>query len=148
DYLVKPYSSRSLSAIIARWLTPLSPAGTNAGTETTPPLDPVKLAEVRALMGSQFAALLATFAATARDQLQQAQRAHRTKDGDALLDAAHRLKNTAGDIGATRLHATASTLEQDLKRGAFPATGIDRLEQSCREAIAAAAQLQDREHHA
>ena len=149
DYLVKPYSSRSLSATIARWLAPSGPARAGeAVAETTPPLDPANLAEVRALMGSQFAALLTTFATTARDQLQQARRAHQAKDGEALLDAAHRLKNTGGDIGATRLHVAASTLEQDLKRDGFPVADIDRLEQTCQEAVAAAEQLLAREHQA
>ena len=148
DYLVKPYSSRSLSATIARWLAPSGPARASAAAETAPPLDPAKLAEVRALMGPQFAALLTTFATTARDQLQQARRAHQTKDGEALLDAAHRLKNTGGDIGATRLHVAASTLEQDLKRDGFPVADIDRLEQTCQEAVAAAEQLLAREHQA
>ncbi len=148
DYLVKPYSSRSLIATIARWLAPSGPAHASAAAETAPPLDLAKLAEVRALMGPQFAVLLATFATTARDQLQQARRAHQAKDGEALLDAAHRLKNTAGDIGATRLHAAASIMEQDLKRDTFPVAGIDRLEQSGQEAMDAAEQLLDREHFA
>ena len=154
DYLVKPYSGRSLGAVIARWLAPTGPARPETSTdietdtETTPPLDPIKLAEVRALMGSQFATLLTTFATTARRQLQQARRAHQAKDGEALLDAAHRLKNTGGDIGATNLHAAASTLEQDLKRGVFPVAGIDRLEQTCQEAAIAAERLLDGEHQA
>ena len=44
DYLVKPYSSRSLGAVIARWLAPTGPARaateTETRTETAPHLDP------------------------------------------------------------------------------------------------------------
>ena len=152
DYLVKPYSSRSLGAVIARWLAPSGSARAATETETkieaTPLLDPAKLAEVRALMGSQFTALLTTFATTARQQLQQAQGAYRAKDSEALLNVVHRLKNTAGDIGATNLHVAASTLEQELKRGVFPVAGIDRLEQTCQEAAIAAERLLDGEHQA
>ena len=43
DYLVKPYSSRSLGATIARWLPSSSPARAETSTETkietTSPLD-------------------------------------------------------------------------------------------------------------
>ena len=152
DYLVKPYSSRSLGAVIARWLAPTGPVRaateTETRTETAPPLDPTKLAEVRALMGPQFTALLTTFATTVRDQLQQAWCAHQAKDSEALLNVVHRLKNTGGDIGATNLHAVAATLEQDLKRGVFPVGGIDRLEQTCQEAAIAAERLLDEEHQA
>ena len=152
DYLVKPYSSRSLGAVIARWLAPTGPVRaateTETRTETAPHLDPAKLAEVRTLMGPQFATLLTTFAAAARDQLQQARCAHQTKDSEALLNVVHRLKNTGGDIGATNLHAVAATLEQDLKRGVFPVGGIDRLEQTCQEAAIAAERLLDEEHQA
>ena len=152
DYLVKPYSSRSLGAVIARWLAPTGPVRaateTETRTETAPHLDPAKLAEVRALMGPQFATLLTTFAAAARDQLQQARCAHQAKDSEALLNVVHRLKNTGGDIGATNLHAVAATLEQDLKRGVFPVGGIDRLEQTCQEAAIAAERLLDEEHQA
>ena len=141
DYLVKPYSSSTLSAMMARWLAPLGQTHPDFLIETAPPLDPARLTEVRDLMGPQFANLLTTFAATARNQLQQALNAHQIQNNEALLDAVHRLKNTAGDIGAMRLHAVASALEQDLKHSTSPSVGIDLLEQHCREAVAAAERL-------
>ena len=67
--------------------------------------------------------------------------AHQIQNNEALLDAVHRLKNTAGDIGAMRLHAVASALEQDLKHSTSSSVGIDLLEQHCREAVAAAERL-------
>ncbi|TVR59858.1 MAG: PAS domain S-box protein [Candidatus Competibacteraceae bacterium] len=145
DYLVKPYSGAALSAIVARWLTPPNGVGADAPAAFAPVLDPVKLAEVRALMGTGFAALLATFASTVREQLALALQALDAQDGEALLDAAHRLKNTAGDIGAPRLHGEAAALENALKRGSFPAQGIGALERAGREAVAAAEQLPERE---
>ena len=109
-------------------------------------LDAAKLAEVRALMGPHFSALLATFAASAREQLEQALQAQTGNDHEALLNAVHRLKNTAGDIGAPRLHSAAAILEAALKRGEFPQEGIGALEQTGREAVAAVEQWQARNH--
>jgi two-component system sensor histidine kinase/response regulator len=143
DYLAKPYNGDALSAMIARWLAPPGPARADGAAEVAPVLDPAKLAEVRSLMGPRFGVLLAMFATSARDRWEQALRAWAGKDSEALLDAVHRLKNTAGDIGAPRLRDAAATLENKLKRGAFPVEGIDALERACRDAVIEVEQLPD-----
>jgi CheY-like chemotaxis protein len=144
DYLVKPYSGASLSGIVARWLAPPGLGGSGDGAGTAPVLDPAKLAEVQRLMGAEFRALLRTFAASVRAQLADALGAHAAQDDEALLEAVHRLKNTAGDIGATRLYGAAAMWEQALKAGGVPGQGMVALEQACREAVAAAEDIQDR----
>ena len=79
-----------------------------------------------------------------RAQLAEALGAHAAQDDEALLEAVHRLKNTAGDIGATRLHGAAAMWEKAIKAGGVPGQGMAGLEQAGREAVAAAEDLQDR----
>lgn len=117
DHVVKPYSADTLAAAIARWLRPassregLAPAPLPAEGEAE--LDAGRLAEVRALMGEAFDALLDKALESLADEIALLRQACAHDDAQAAGELLHRLKNTAGDIGAMRLHALAARLEKE-----------------------------------
>ncbi|MGR6806443.1 response regulator [Sphaerotilus natans] len=127
DHVVKPYSADTLAAAIARWLRPSSsreggapvPAPAESGAE----LDAGRLAEVRALMGEAFDALLDKALESLADEIALLRQACAHDDTQAAGELLHRLKNTAGDIGAMRLHALAARLEKESAGSATAAQG-------------------------
>jgi HPt (histidine-containing phosphotransfer) domain-containing protein len=60
---------------------------------------------------------------------------------DTMRELLHRLKNTAGDIGAMRLHELAAQFERDITRENAPMPDIGPLELACTAALAAVRQL-------
>jgi len=116
DYLVKPYNVDSLSTLVARWLSPPGPVdpGPTAGAQM---LDQAKIDEIRGIMGPRFHDLLATFAYSVRSQLTRIRDEGTKGDRDAAFEAAHSLKNTAGELGAHSLHLAAQAIERSMHSG-------------------------------
>jgi CheY-like chemotaxis protein len=96
DYMAKPIGGEVLDEVLARWLLPAP------GDVQT--LDQVRLDELRSIFpGQELAGLLRQTAVEIGAELDHFGTAVRQGDGAAVAEAAHRLKNSAGLIGATWL---------------------------------------------
>ena len=120
DFVTKPYSGESLVTVIARWLTP--PSVNPIPIENRiPVIDSARIAEVKSVMQDGTKALLEKAILAIRTQVNALLAAHQSGDLAVGREIVHRLKNTAGDVGANRLHALASDLEKAFVTGAVPA---------------------------
>ena len=154
DYLVKPYSTEAVSTVIARWLMPPgklaagsvdSEAAFGSSAATAAPqaelIDPERYAQVRAIMGSAMGTLLDKVLETLDSEISQTRAAAAAGQGDTVRELLHRLKNTAGDIGAMRLHELAAQFERDITRENAPMPDIGPLESACTATMAAVRRL-------
>ena len=116
DYLSKPVSERDLAATLERWLSHIpAPAPVQP-----PPLDEEVLQRLRELSfgSSDFLREVADlFLSDVPPRLEAIAGAARRRDAVELAAAAHALKSSAGNIGATQMHGLASKLEQMGKTG-------------------------------
>ena len=122
DFLAKPFRLAELARTLARWL-PSRPA--EAGEPPAPParakesalLDPQRIEELRALGRRTGRDLLASLAGLFRQsgsqQLEELRQAFEALDPLAAKRAAHTLKSSAGNIGATELADLARAIEED-----------------------------------
>jgi CheY-like chemotaxis protein len=132
DYVVKPYSSDSVGTVVARWLVPPGLEGGDA-----PALDNTRLAEVRAAMGTQMPELLRSVRDALGEQMRGLAAARTQADVATVSELVHRIKNTAGDVGAARLHAVAARIERALAVQPERMPALDELEPRCTEALQA-----------
>lgn len=112
DYLSKPVNLNALDQTLARWVPRSTPA-----REKSPALDPARLATLRDLGPADDRQGLLPAAAEAFRQsisptLALLQQAVDGGGGDALGQAAHKLKGAAGTIGATGAATLCQELEQ------------------------------------
>jgi two-component system, sensor histidine kinase and response regulator len=129
DYVVKPYSSGTAP-----------PGRAVADREAASPvLDPARLAEVRAAMGGQLAELLGNVRKALSEQMAALAVAQERGDVAAVSELVHRVKNTAGDVGAARLHALAAGIERALDSRPAVMPVLDALGPSCAETLEALA---------
>jgi HPt (histidine-containing phosphotransfer) domain-containing protein len=113
DYIPKPINPAVLDEILARWLP--------ATEEHTPALDPARLEQLRAIFTrEEMAETLHDVAATITTELDNIRQAIVRNDRDALAAAAHRVKNSAGMIGASALADTAGELQSQAETGHQP----------------------------
>ncbi len=92
-------------------------------------LDSAHLAEMRAAAGAEFTQLAGRFAQSSREQLAAMQAALRREDGAALRQAAHKLRGSAGALGATALAARCADIERRARASEVIASGtLDALE--------------------
>ena len=147
DYVVKPYSTETVSTVIARWLMPPGkavPAGQVVEIIEEPAtavIDLERYEQVRSIMGDAMGALLDKVLETLDSEIMQMQAAAAEDRIDTMRELLHRLKNTAGDIGAMRLHELAAQFERDITRENAPMPDIGPLELACTAALAAVRQL-------
>ncbi|MHA7221257.1 hybrid sensor histidine kinase/response regulator [Arthrobacter sp. RHLT1-20] len=110
DYLSKPVDLAKLEAVLARWIPPVPPPG-----EGEPVLDPARLTILRALGAPDGHGLLPQAAEAFRQDIQPSldslRRALDDGHGEALGEAAHKLKGAAASIGANRAAALCHQLE-------------------------------------
>ncbi|WP_338416467.1 PAS domain S-box protein [uncultured Sphaerotilus sp.] len=147
DYVVKPYSTETVSTVIARWLMPpgkAAPAGQVVEIIEEPAtavIDLDRYEQVRAIMGDAMGPLLEKVLETLDSEIMQMQAAAAEGRLDTMRELLHRLKNTAGDIGAMRLHELAAQFERDITRENASMPDIGPLELACTAALAAVRQL-------
>jgi CheY-like chemotaxis protein len=134
DYVVKPYSSDTVGTVVARWLAPPGLADGDTGTAV---LDHARLAEVRAAMGEQMPELLRSVHTALSTQMAALGAASAQGDVQAVSELVHRIKNTAGDVGAQRLHALAGGIEKALAQQPAAMPGLDGVGPACAEALQA-----------
>jgi PAS domain S-box-containing protein len=126
-YLTKPVDMERLGELLAEWVPPVpSPA-------SDPALDPERLEVLRGLGPSDGRGLLPDAAEVFRDGVQSSlnslRRAISDRDGDALEQAAHKLKGAAANIGAIRAAAICGELERGARNAESDSTTlIARLE--------------------
>ncbi|WP_426975815.1 response regulator [Pseudarthrobacter sp. O4] len=110
DYLSKPVDLAKLEAVLARWIPPVAPPGEE------PILDPARLSILRSLGASDGQGLLPQAAEAFRQDIQPSldslRRALDDGRGEALEEAAHKLKGAAASIGANRAAALCHQLER------------------------------------
>jgi CheY-like chemotaxis protein len=134
DFVTKPFSGEALGAVIARWLPP---PGQAHGADSEPTLDPARLHEVRQAMGDLMPSLLQKVGEALTLQLALTREAAGRGDALACREAVHRIKNSAGDVGAHRLHRQAADLEQQLVSGHAIMPAIEPLVSTTETVIAA-----------
>jgi signal transduction histidine kinase/CheY-like chemotaxis protein/HPt (histidine-containing phosphotransfer) domain-containing protein len=119
DFLAKPFRLAELASTLARWL-PSRPAAGEPGWPAAAGepglLDPQRIEELRALGRRTGRDLLASLAGLFRQsgsqQLAELRQAFETLDQPAAKRAAHTLKSSAGNIGATELADLARAIEE------------------------------------
>ena len=98
---------------------PVAPAATEAPDEELPPLlDLPRLALLEQMLEADgLHGLLGMFLDNTAERIEQVGRAFAAEDLDALGVMAHTIKSTAGNIGAARVSALASALDDSCKAG-------------------------------
>jgi two-component system sensor histidine kinase/response regulator len=126
DYLSKPFEQAQLRALLAQWLPPGRVEPPVASGAATPPdpavavadplLEPGPLAKIRALQRpgqpSLLGKIIGLYLASSPPLLQALREAVSQGDAVALTEAAHSLKSSSANLGATRLAALCKDLEQ------------------------------------
>jgi CheY-like chemotaxis protein len=126
DYLSKPFTKEALRAIVDRWLdghsvaaqapcgVPPQSAGNGSGAGGAV-LDPAPLEAIRAIERSGRAGMLrkviSLYLETSPTRLRELREALARGDGDALRRAAHSLKSSSANLGATQLADLSRELE-------------------------------------
>jgi response regulator RpfG family c-di-GMP phosphodiesterase len=104
DYMAKPISRDVLDELLARWLP--------SKQEDAQVLDQAHLVELRSLFpGQEMSGVLRDIVAEIGTELDRIGTAVTQGDRVTLADAVHRLRNSAGMIGATALAEAAAQLE-------------------------------------
>lgn len=104
DYIAKPISFDVLDEKLERWLPSTRP--------DAPLLDQTRLSELRsAFPGEELKGMLEDLAAAIATDVEQIDKAADQGDRATVAAAAHRLKNSAGMIGATGLADAAAQLD-------------------------------------
>jgi len=129
DYLSKPFSKEDLSQILAKWahqVDAADPASGSSSEDVATPLAPSPLeadtwTELRALEDGDAGDLLARVVDTYLESSSQLERAIRDAaseaDPEAIARAAHTLKSSSGQVGATRLSGLCKDLEAHGRAG-------------------------------
>jgi PAS domain S-box-containing protein len=120
DYVPKPVRRDDLAAVLARWQ---AGRADSSGARPVPPseesgegaaaVDPAVLTDLRQLdeTGTVLATVITHFLDETPRLQAQMQAAVRQGDATALVEAAHKLKGSSGNIGATRMQQLCSELQ-------------------------------------
>ena len=132
DYLSKPLREEALAATLDKWLPP-----PQKGTS----IDGATLDNLRALGSTDeefLPSLVSMFAADARERLAVLRDAVRSGDVARVVEEAHALKSSSGQIGATRVRALARRLEARAEEGTLEGAGalVEELSAACSDAQA------------
>jgi signal transduction histidine kinase/DNA-binding response OmpR family regulator len=126
DYLTKPLQVGELAQALQKWITQDAPAegvpaqsdASNLSAEAL--MDFGRLEEFREYDDEELTItkeVIALFVDDTPRRLDAIDAAVAAHDGQALAAAAHALKGSAGNVGATALHVAAGTLEVEAKEG-------------------------------
>ena len=88
-------------------------------------------------MGEQMPELLRSVHTALSTQMAALGAASAQGDVQAVSELVHRIKNTAGDVGAQRLHALAGGIEKALAQQPAAMPGLDGVGPACAEALQA-----------
>ena len=135
DYLAKPVTRAELEQCVTRWKSSnlavpdtLPPAAQMA--ERSPPvLDGGVLGELREVLGPEVDRIVTVYLEDAPRLIAQLERAVASNDPIALRVAAHTLKSSSANVGATTLSEAARDLEHGARDGtlANPGSAVARI---------------------
>jgi CheY-like chemotaxis protein/HPt (histidine-containing phosphotransfer) domain-containing protein len=108
DYISKPLKERELRAILAKYLA----AANDSAAESRASIDRAVLAEFEAATGKKYASLVERIIVDAKKLLEDMEDGLRKRNAERVSFAAHRLKSSSGQVGATRLHHFAIEIEK------------------------------------
>lgn len=123
DYLAKPVTRAELEQCIARWRGTRMPVPDSLPppaelAERSPPvLDSGVLGELREVLGAEVDKIIAVYLEDAPRLIAQLERAAVSNDPIALRVAAHTLKSSSANVGATTLSNAARDLEHGARDG-------------------------------
>ena len=141
DYVAKPVKPKELDVVLKRWIlqpetaATISEAGGNLGSATDDPIDRSVLARLRELQEEGepdfLNELIAQFLDDVPPQLRVLREAVEGGDAHSVERIAHTLKGSCGNLGAVRMAAICSELQdvsasKDLLRAP---TLVERLEE-------------------
>jgi DNA-binding response OmpR family regulator len=124
DYLQKPLQRDRLELILSRY----APTSNRRSGSSFLSLDKHRLAELRDLTGGDLALLselIDLYLTTTPEMIGEMRRSSEDGDPIALAAAAHKLKGTSGQMGASNLHEICATIETLASAGALE--GVDSL---------------------
>jgi PAS domain S-box-containing protein len=129
DYMSKPVRAEDLDAVIERWLDGDGPGPTQvtAGARNGGLVDAARIAALRAEYPDMAEQLLDVFERATPPVLQELRSAVERSDADAVGRAAHRLKGSCQNMGATAMAAVSATLERDAARAGAAVAELDDL---------------------
>ena len=110
DYLSKPVSTQRLGAVLARWLGTRDPEVVDSEKVST-------LHELARLNPTFLRDITSLFREDATLRLHELRDSVRSADPALLARAAHALKSSSGNIGATRMYTLCDTLEASARQG-------------------------------
>jgi CheY-like chemotaxis protein len=139
DHLAKPVTLERLAAVVARW----APAGGAGRSDVA--LDPSVIAALREMEQGQpglLARMVGLYLRDARTQLAALRQAAERGDAHELEEAAHSLKGSSAQLGATAMVALCRDLETaaqaaDSSRAAALVATLERTFEQVRAALAA-----------
>lgn len=136
DYIPKPVKPDELQEALERWLP----------DEGGPPLDPATLENLRELAGEEdpdlVSELVEMYLEDAPRRIEEIRRALHAGDAHALAQAAHTLKGSSGNMGATRVQELAAGLQEagdsgDLSGAEEKLASLERAFDRAKEALLA-----------
>ena len=135
DYLAKPVTRGDLSRCIARWhdvkmpVPDTLPTPDDLGLRSPPVLNAGILDELREVLGNEVDKIIAVYLEDAPRLIAQLERAAVSGDPIALRVAAHTLKSSSANVGATTLSEAARDLEDGARDGTLkhPETRVARI---------------------
>ena len=149
DLLAKPITLDSLCAVLTRWLGTLIRPPV-AAADGMPVGDQPRGFDLRGLYAFEDAAgvndLLHHFADSTRDDVAAIADMLAAGDDASALGLAHRLKGTAGTVGATAIQDAATVFETALRAGQDPAAALASLHAIHADALELIARLPSRRH--
>jgi HPt (histidine-containing phosphotransfer) domain-containing protein len=135
DHVPKPVDRDHLAAVLRRWLPdqPPAPSDTEGDTASAPGehdgiLDLRPLMEIVGTDRTSLYRYLELYLTTAGALVERATAALAARDADGLRRAAHGLKGSSGNVGATEVASAASELERTATDADWPAS-----ERCCRD---------------
>jgi signal transduction histidine kinase/CheY-like chemotaxis protein len=135
DYLPKPVTRGDLERCIERWrgaslaVPDTLPPAAQMAARTPPVLNNGVLDELREVLGGEVDKIIAVYLEDAPRLIAQLERAAVSNDPIALRVAAHTLKSSSANVGATTLSEAARDLEHGARDGTLsqPATAVARI---------------------
>jgi two-component system sensor histidine kinase/response regulator len=116
DFMTKPVSMQRLGEVLSRWLghreREVIDQGKIAGLQLLGRANPTFMRDITGL-----------FKEDSLMRLHELRDAIGKGDSDALMRAAHALKSSSGNIGATRMYSMAAMLEANAKKGEVDTAG-------------------------
>jgi two-component system, sensor histidine kinase and response regulator len=110
DFVTKPVSTQRLGSVLARWLGHREPdivdAAKVAGLHLLARRNPTFMRDITGL-----------FREDALIRLHELRDACASSNAEALARAAHALKSSSGNIGASRMYSLCAALEANAKKG-------------------------------